>query len=472
MKRLVLSLVFVGAAALTLAQAPFTIVRPADNAKVREKVRVLIPKNSVPKTGYVGFFLDGKFMEAVVPNLSGRYYEYILDTKGKQIADGKHTLEAVLYVDYSDEPRIVDRSSINVTIANKANIPIPADGLALRYRFAPGDQFNYSVLQRVALNTITKNQQALGGKAAELPLDYEKVRLMYSVENSYGNGDGLIRMQPQPLKNKRYAMLTPFGATSPQLYWDTDMHAVYMRLTNTGMEVFGSIPNFVPFEGITGEGGTGLFADYPLPTLPSKRVRPGDVWQSRFQVPKLNLQNPSGMDSVIDSYPARGEFVAMEWEMGHPCAKIHSTLAMGSGPAPKGGIAKNRAEIEETVWFAVDKGMVIKTIRNYSFDTDANSAAPGRPGAGGGGGKNGGRGGGGGKNGGGGGNIDLATPAVPLMQGKLGSGGGDRPQRPQQRPGGRGITGNSGRGSGAPGTGAGNAALVRLNIQIITILEQ
>src|SRR6476469_1077811 len=112
MKRLAFSLVMMGAAVLAMAQAPFTIVRPADGAKVREDVRVLIPKNSVPKTGYVGFFLDGKFMEAVIPNLSGRYYEYLLDTKGKKIEDGKHTLEAVLYVDYSDEPRIVDRSSV------------------------------------------------------------------------------------------------------------------------------------------------------------------------------------------------------------------------------------------------------------------------------------------------------------------------------------------------------------------------
>ena len=61
--------------------------RLSDGAKVREDVRILIPKNSVPKTGYVGIFLDGKFLEAVVPNLSGRYYEYMLDTKAKGISE-------------------------------------------------------------------------------------------------------------------------------------------------------------------------------------------------------------------------------------------------------------------------------------------------------------------------------------------------------------------------------------------------
>src|SRR6476646_7869225 len=137
MKRLLISLFLIGGACIAMCQAPFTIVRPADGAKVREQVRVLIPKNSVPKPGYVGFFLDGKFMEAVVPHLSGRYYEYVLATKGRAIADGKHTLEAVLYVDYSDEPRIVDRSSASVNGSNGANIELPADGPHLRSQFEP-----------------------------------------------------------------------------------------------------------------------------------------------------------------------------------------------------------------------------------------------------------------------------------------------------------------------------------------------
>src|SRR5690242_9699237 len=49
------------AASAAVAQAPFTIVRPADGSKVREKVHILIPKSSIPPGGYIGLFLNHKF---------------------------------------------------------------------------------------------------------------------------------------------------------------------------------------------------------------------------------------------------------------------------------------------------------------------------------------------------------------------------------------------------------------------------
>ena len=106
MKRSLVILVFMAAIGAALAQAPFTIVRPADGSKVREKVHVLIPKNSIPQGGYIGIFLNGKFLEAVTPPLAGKYYDYVLDTKGRQIADGKVNLEAVLFVDYNKDGRL------------------------------------------------------------------------------------------------------------------------------------------------------------------------------------------------------------------------------------------------------------------------------------------------------------------------------------------------------------------------------
>src|SRR5436305_15330088 len=102
MKRWIGVIFIACAAGAAVAQAPLPIVRPADGSKVREKVHILIPKNSIPQGGYIGLFLNGKFLEATVPPLSGKYYDYVLDTKGKAIPDGPATLEAVLYVDYKD----------------------------------------------------------------------------------------------------------------------------------------------------------------------------------------------------------------------------------------------------------------------------------------------------------------------------------------------------------------------------------
>ncbi|KAL6968770.1 hypothetical protein U1Q18_052110 [Sarracenia purpurea var. burkii] len=60
---------------------------------------------------------------------NGKYYDYVLDTKGRKLPDtpeGKtEKLEVVLYTDYNDKARIVDRSSVNVRIGNQANIPVP-----------------------------------------------------------------------------------------------------------------------------------------------------------------------------------------------------------------------------------------------------------------------------------------------------------------------------------------------------------
>lgn len=471
MKRWISTLLAIGVVGIAAAQAPFTIVRPSDGAKVREKVRILIPKNSVPRGGYIGMFIDGKFIEATVPNMVGRYYEYTLDTKGRGIADGKHTIEAVLYMDYNNEPRIVDRSSIEMTIANKANIPIPDAGLQLRYKFQSGDDMVYTLLQRVAMNSISTRQQSLGGRAAELPLDYEKVRMLYAVENSYGNGDGLVRMQALPLKGKRYAMLTPSGQTSPQVYYDTEMHPIYMRLTNTGMEVFGSVPEFIPFEGINSEARVDLYANFPLPTLPTKRVRPGDVWQTRFQIGTFNLANMHNVNSVIESMPARGEFLGLEWEMGHPCAKIKHSLAAGARANGK-SIATERTSMEELIWFALDRGEVLKVVRTISMDSTAPDSGGGAPGSGaatpsksgqatGGGGAR----GGGGRGRGGVGGIGFNAPAETLLQGGTTKGAGARQAAPQSNGNGR-FTGTR-----APGVSAGGN-LIRITYQQIYILEK
>lgn len=477
-----------------MGQAPFTIVRPADGAKVREDVRILIPKNSVPKTGYVGFFLDGKFMEAVVPGLSGRYYEYLLNTKKKDIADGKHTLEAVLYVDYSDEPRIVDRSSVIVNVQNHANIPIPKNGFSIHYNWNSGRNFRYTVLQRIAKNQVSVNAVTLGTDQSNMPLDYEKIRMNYAIENSFNNGDGLVRLQAEPLKNKTYVMYTPDGATDPRLFWKTDMAPIYMKLTNTGYEVFGSVPQFIPFESIRDTGGDDFYANWPLPTLPTNRVKPGDVWPTRFQLGKRNARALTGATSVVDAFPARGEFKELEWEMGHPCAKLVNSITFGGKAQPTGG-STPRVSLEETIWYAIDTKQVIKIVRDQTFDQTGQSAGPGaaggttgRPDDSGTGGirkaprrqpGNNGGGGGAGRKGGGGGGIALSTPqsSTPLLQvgtGRrraarrpgAGAGDGDSPQRNQRN----GVPANRNTNAKAPSI-PGGGVIQRLAIEQIFILE-
>jgi len=313
MNRWIGSLMIAGLASAVMAQAPFTIVRPPDGAKVRETVHVLIPKGSIPDGGYVGVFLGGKFLEATVPPLKGKFYAYALDTKGLGLADtepGKPLkLELVLYVDYNEKSRIVDRTSVDVNIGNQASIPIPNAGIKLRYNFVPGTRLVYRLDQKVSVSPISEEDNNKGGRAAEFTADGETIRMAYEVMNSYGDGDGLLRMQPLPEKGKDYALLTVGG--EPQKKWmDYEMAPIYMRIHSTGQQVFGSIPGYVPMEGTSGGGSyTDLLAAFPLPTLPSKPVHVGDSWQSQFQEGTIDLQNLHEVDSVVEPFPARGEFV-------------------------------------------------------------------------------------------------------------------------------------------------------------------
>jgi hypothetical protein len=387
MKRFIATIVFGALAGIVLAQAPFTIVRPADGAKVRETIRVQIPKNSIPEGAYVGIFLDGKFVEATILDLNGKFYEYRLDTKARRIADGNHKLEVVLYADYGDKPRIVDRSSVDITVANSTSIAVPANGFALRYRFTPGAQFVYGLDIKFQLSTLTEAQARMGSRAAQIDVEGESVRMLYAVDNAYGNGDGLLRIQPLPDRGKDYAVLTTAQDPEPRKYMDYEMAPLYMRLTNTGLEQWGSIPTYFPIDGSPGgDSRLDLYAAFPLPTLPTKRVKPGDAWQTRFQWGQIDLEKRHEAKTITTKALARGELLGVEWEMGHPCAKIRHSIAAGQAGnmQVRGNMGGNRYAVEETIWFALDKGMVVRAVRDITEDVKVTEAAPSGGGGGGG----------------------------------------------------------------------------------------
>lgn len=456
-------------------------------------VKVLFPKNAFPQgdSGYVGIFIDGEFLEAVAPKASkdGKYYEYTLDTK--TLTDGNHKLEAKLYVDYSNQPRIVDTSSVDITVANTSSIPVPEDGFKLRYRFASGTERIYRLQHRIINNIISEeDQKKQGSRPFQVQEDGESYKILYACDNAYGNGDGLMRMQIVPdrgIKNREYAYLTVTGATEPQKFYPENMAAIYMRITPTGREVFGAVPDYYGLEGTTGVGQRlSLFSAHPLPTLPSKGVKPGDTWASNIQVGSIDLQNLFTQKSVARVIPARGELVGVEWEMGHPCAKVKNTIAQGTavpkgdGPKNTDKISSQKVSVEETVWFALDTGVVVKYFRDTTIEGKADFGD-----ITGGGGTSGGNGGGpapaglGGAGGGKGG--DSKSPGdfqFGGTNGKLQRGGAptggpagfSQPGAPPQggRPGGQFGPG----GPGAAGQGGGTPSFVRIRIQELFVLEK
>ncbi len=480
---------------MAVAQGSFTIVRPFDGSKVRETIKVLMPKSSVPEgTGYVGVFLDGQFREAFVPKASkdGKYLEYSLNTKS--IEDGSHKLELKLYVDYSSQPRIVDTSSVDIVVANKSSINVPEDGISMRYAFRPGTESVYRLRQRQVVNVISESDQKKGSdRPFEINEEGEAIRLLYACDNAYANGEGLMRLQvlaDKGINNREYAKLTTTGASAAQKFYPENMAPIYMRITSTGREIFGSVPDYFGFDGNVGGGDRlGLYASFPLPVLPTKSVRPGDTWQAAFQQGALDLNKKSEVNTVVTTTIARGEFKWVEWEQGHPCAVIKNSIAQGSPVKAKVGsqfqdIADRKVSVEETIWFALDTKQIVQYYRDittegkadFGFTSGNSGDGAGVSGPGGGSRPSGGRlGGGSGKG------PDDFSHKKGGATGLLQKGGGARPPSGGAPRGGGASAPGVGAGGPPPSGGAGGVggagaqgapSFVRIRSQLIFTLEK
>ena len=370
MKRVLSAVLAASFAGAAFAQS-FTIVRPSEGATVRETVSVLIPKGSIPNGGYIGVLVNGKFLEAAMPDLVGENYVYKLDTKARKLPDGDTDLEVVLYMDGGDRADIINRSSVRVKLDNYSSIKVPEGGYELRYIFNKGTELHYLNTSTQSAGTVSQSQAALGSRASELPVAEEKFSMLYSFDNVYAGDTGpeaLLRMQALPDKGKNYIFVTAAGESEPKKFYDYEMHPLYMRITNTGREVWGAAPPYFPLEGTAGESShLDLFAILPLPVLPSKKLFPGDTWQAQHLFGELDLDKLEETYKLTTGLASRGTFIGVEWENGIPCAKFN--IAVDAGPREITSAVNlnnqpgeaTKVSLNGTVWFALDRGIIVKS---------------------------------------------------------------------------------------------------------------
>lgn len=451
MKRL-LGIGIAFAAATAVAQAPFTIVKPQEGANVRETVTIVFPKNSVPRGAFIGVAVDGKFIEATVPTLDQKLdaLVYKLDTKARKIPDGKHTIKVNLYMNVDGKPAIADTSEVTVTVGNHAGIKVPEDGLPIRYKWRPGAAHSYTVELGVDLSTLTEAQNRMGGRAAQLPVSLETARVLFAVDDVKPGGLGLVRAQLLPYKGRDYVVVTVEDDSAPTVRYQEEFAPVWRLLGPNGREVYGDVPVFWIPGGTTsvGDSNVKLYVLIPLPVLPSEPVRIGDSWQG--QIGFLGSIESAHERGRINEYqPARGTFIAVEWEQGRPCAHLRyeiETLERSSETQTLKILGRefqgnNRFRMQQDIWVTVDTGVLIRS--DLVIEADQRMAAPtGSGSAGGGGGQlAGGRRGpaaaggsgwinnGSGMNNaspGGGGQAGLTDPDIPGQGGARGGGGSNQ----------------------------------------------
>jgi hypothetical protein len=145
------------------AQVPFRIARPVNGATVRETVKIQIPRSALGEIKYLALTVDGKFRAGVaVPELSltGKPVKTdtvladastvtllwntkapVADPKNPQILegveDGTHSIKVI---GYNASDRKVAEETLTLTISNRGQLAMPAQGISLSYGFRIGEQ--------------------------------------------------------------------------------------------------------------------------------------------------------------------------------------------------------------------------------------------------------------------------------------------------------------------------------------------
>lgn len=344
------------------------VLRPINNAIVRETVPVRIAPGDLPAEGYVGISIDGEFRTArVIPsNKHDAVYDW--DTKSsyitpnepntqKFVSDGPHTLTIKLY---NTSGKSLGVQSITVKVANK--ISVPTQGIKLTYRWRPDLQQRYT--RRTEAGTV-----ADGTTGTNQTLQSSIIRFTRTVEDTTGGGY-LIRDRILP----GGVLVSRGQAQSVDALYN--IKSKY-RTVDTRGDVLGSMAPL----------SMGEHFGFSIPVLSSRRVSVGDTWQAPVEV---SLDWASTKPATVN---AESRLEGFEWQSGYPAAKIRETYTgpmtftqmNGNGAAissPVSGLGLGAGSItlptvnyERIVYFAYNSGRLVRTETTVTLTADNSQLA-------------------------------------------------------------------------------------------------
>jgi len=354
------------------AQAPFTIVRPLEGARVREKVQVRVPARSVPSEGFIGVSIDGKFIEAVAPaalrtDKEKGHLIYEWDTKARNVPDGKHTIELTLYGG-SSERRVLARSSVNVIVENK--IKVPPDGIRLQYRWVPGRNLRYQVQVTAKDQTELKDT----GLSPEETLLLDAKFGADLLTHDFMPPLALIAWMPVPplviFEDGQYKVIT-----------GENLAPVYQEIETTGRVRYqvvrtGESQQYEFYYVVAGD----------LPELPPTKVKEGFRWTMTFVQYDPLETGEGGNPKVAARFPIPARIESFEWERGYKCAKIVCEFTgniPGRFDLGQFRLEKPKIKVKRVIYFAYDIGQVVRMTTSIEFETTVREQIGGSGGMGG-----------------------------------------------------------------------------------------
>ena len=342
---------------LVSAQSEIRISRPLDGATVRETVNILVPASAVPVGGFVACTIDGIFRAALATTSEDEeYFVYRWDTKATaptpkegqgRARDGKHAIAVQAYD--ADGKKVGTEKQIAVYVKNSASSDMPAEGLKLRYNHAVGTEARYKFKYTVDLKSIqgATNLTAAAGEGFEGAEGLVK----RSVEDIMPEGTVLVRQKLMgSLERYQGGRSMPVIGLIPKAFYhveDSQGRTTYVMTSSS----------------------PGAPVSVDLPNLPTQRVRIGDTWTQQDKILRDAVTGNSA------SLTTTGTLEGLEWEGGHPCAKIRTTFS-GTVRIPFSAVFTQPISVSgvKTTYFAYRVGKVISTVTRISAEPTVDAA--------------------------------------------------------------------------------------------------
>lgn len=334
-----------GGSSLAYAQTEVEIVRPMDGATVREVVRVVVPASSVPSGGYVSISIDGRRRSAIAKNVEADAFIYEWDTKSldpdaslplaqRQPREGEHAVTVQAF-DSAGRTYGVPKT-ITVNVRNKASELMPPSGLMLSYTLKTGGKSKYRFTSVTNIKDVAGAQELAATIGQEI--EGGELTVLQSIEDLRPDGTALVRQKMDGvlrlLQGGRSIPVT--GVTAKATY----------KIEDRAGRTLGVIQSRA--------SGTAFSVD--LPNLPVSRVRIGDSWTDVDNV----FQDVATGSNI--SMPCSSTLEGLEWQGGHPCAKIRTTFS-GTRKLPESPILTEPVPMkgEKITYFAFQVGKVISS---------------------------------------------------------------------------------------------------------------